>query len=60
MTVITNDKEIASLDAKAITSNEAAEFFPKGAIAFFVSLIIGFAFIWTGVYLLMLHRQFHL
>jgi hypothetical protein len=33
------------------------EFFPKGAIAFFVSMLIGFALIWVGIYLLMVHRQ---
>ena len=33
------------------------EFFPKGAIAFFVSMLIGFGLIWLGMYLLMVHRQ---
>jgi hypothetical protein len=44
----------------ATRSTEPEEFFPKGAIAFFVSLMAGFALIWGGIYLLMLHRQFHL
>jgi hypothetical protein len=60
MNGITNHKEIISSQPKAVTSNESDEFFPRGAIAFFVSLIIGFALIWAGVYLLMVHRQFHL
>ena len=33
------------------------EFFPKGAIAFFVSMLAGFALIWLGMYLLLVHRQ---
>jgi len=45
-------------DAAGLTEPE--EFFPKGAIAFFVSLMAGFALIWGGIYLMMLHRQFHL
>ena len=51
-------EEIVSSHRKATTSSES-EFFPKGAIAFFVSLMIGFALIWAGVYMLMVHRQFH-
>lgn len=37
----------------------AEEFFPKGAIAFFVSMIVGFGLIWAGLFALMVHRQFH-
>jgi len=33
-------------------------FFPKGAVAFFVSLLIFFAVIWLSVYGLMIYRQF--
>jgi hypothetical protein len=55
-----NDKEIASSQSKTIIPDESEEFFPRGAIAFFVVLIIGFALIWAGIYLLMVHRQFHL
>jgi hypothetical protein len=32
------------------------EFFPKGAIAFFVTMLFGFALIWLGMYVLMVHR----
>jgi hypothetical protein len=42
------------------TSSDDQEFFPKGAIAFFVSMLIGFGVIWMGLYLLMLDRQFRL
>jgi len=33
-------------------------FFPKGAIAFFIAMLVGFAVIWGGVYALAIHRQF--
>lgn len=33
------------------------EFFPKGAIAFFATMLGGFALIWLGMYMLMVHRQ---
>ena len=33
-------------------------FFPKGAIAFFILMLLGFAAIWGGVYALAIHRQF--
>jgi len=32
-------------------------FFPKGAIAFFVAVLAGFALIWLGIYLLLVQRQ---
>lgn len=35
----------------------AEEFFPKGAIAFFVTMLGGFALIWLGMYVLLVHRQ---
>jgi hypothetical protein len=38
-----------------IASNE--DFFPKGAIAFFVAVIAGFGLIWLGLYLLLVQRQ---
>lgn len=34
-----------------------AEFFPKGAIAFFIAMLLSFGLIWFGMYLLLLHRQ---
>ena len=34
-----------------------AEFSPKGAIAFFVAMLVGFGLIWFGMYLLLVHRQ---
>jgi hypothetical protein len=39
----------------SFTSGE--DFFPKGAIAFFAVMLIGFGLIWLGMYLLMVHRQ---
>jgi hypothetical protein len=36
-------------------SNE--EFFPKGAIAFFATVIAGYGLIWLGIYLLLVQRQ---
>jgi hypothetical protein len=38
-----------------VRSND--EFFPKGAIAFFVTMLIGFALIWLGMYVVMVHRR---
>ena len=34
-------------------------FFPKGAIAFFASMLVGFGAIWLSMYALLAHRQFH-
>jgi hypothetical protein len=34
-----------------------AEFFPKGAIAFFVAMLLSFGAIWLGMYLILAHRQ---
>ena len=39
-------------------SPETGEFFPKGAIAFFAAMLIGFGLIWLGMYLLLVLRQF--
>jgi len=33
------------------------EFFPKGAVAFFVTMLGAFSLIWLGMYLLLVHRQ---
>jgi hypothetical protein len=35
------------------------DFFPRGAIAFFVALIVGYAALWLGVYALMMTRAVH-
>jgi len=32
-------------------------FFPKGAIAFFVTVLAVFGLIWLGIYLLLVQRQ---
>lgn len=34
-----------------------AEFFPHGAIAFFVTMLGGFVLIWLGMYWLLVQRQ---
>lgn len=33
------------------------DFFPRGAITFFVVMIIAYGLIWLGIYCLLLHRQ---
>jgi hypothetical protein len=33
------------------------QFFPSGAIAFFVAMLVSFGLIWVGMYLLLVHRQ---
>ncbi len=33
------------------------EFYPKGAIAFFATMLGAFALIWLGMYVLLVHRQ---
>ena len=38
-------------------AQDHAEFFPKGAIAFFIAMLLSFGLIWFGMYLLLLHRQ---
>jgi len=37
--------------------NQSEQFKPKGAIAFFILLIILGLIIWFGIYFLMLHRN---
>jgi len=37
--------------------NKNQEFFPKGAIAFFVTMMAGFALIWLGMYWMLVHRN---
>jgi len=38
-------------------SDDKNEFFPKGALAFFVSMIVFYAALWFGLYFLMLARK---
>jgi len=47
------------VDIRKEQNSKAAEqeFFPKGAIAFFVTMLGGFALIWLGMYMLLVHRQ---
>lgn len=39
------------------TKPAVAEFFPRGAIAFFVAMMGAFSLIWLGMYALLVHRQ---
>jgi len=39
------------------TSSKEAEFFPRGAIAFFVLMVTFFALVWLFFYVLMLRRH---
>lgn len=39
------------------THVENQEFYPKGAIAFFVTMLGAFSLIWLGMYALLVHRQ---
>lgn len=45
---------------EASDSLEKESFFPKGAIAFFVALLLFFAAVWLFVYGLMIYRQYAL
>ncbi|MGA8368169.1 MAG: hypothetical protein ACLQMT_02775 [Candidatus Acidiferrales bacterium] len=47
-------------EPKDEAASDKDEFFPKGAIAFFASMLIGFGLIWVGMYLLMVHRGLRL
>jgi hypothetical protein len=38
-------------------SSATGEFFPRGAIAFFVAMILGYGVIWLGIYLLLVRRH---
>jgi hypothetical protein len=41
-------------------TKNGAEFVPKGAIAFFIAMLVSFGLIWFGMYLLLLYRQLDL
>lgn len=45
--------------AETPTPTHANDFFPRGAVAFFVALLVSFAAIWFGVYALMMARSGH-
>lgn len=38
-------------------SKDKKDFFPKGAVAFFVGMIGFFAVVWLGIYALMIYQQ---
>jgi hypothetical protein len=37
--------------------DKEAEFFPRGAIAFFAAMLVFFSAVWLGFYALMIHRH---
>ena len=39
------------------TPSNEAEFFPRGAVAFFVLMIAFFSLVWLFLYVLMIHRH---
>ena len=49
-------KGIASVP-KVDSGPAEGEFFPRGAIAFFVAMIAAYGLIWLAIYFLLLHRQ---
>ncbi len=42
---------------KEVSVEKIPSFVPVGAIAFFITLVVFFAFVWFGFYALMLLRQ---
>jgi hypothetical protein len=54
-----NSDQVTTIEREQPAPLPSEEFFPKGAIAFFIALLVGFSMIWAGVYMLMVHRQFH-
>ena len=48
--------EVAPVSNNNLTPTEG-EFFPRGAIAFFVAMIAAYGLIWLAIYFLLLHRQ---
>lgn len=58
----TEDKEQLASPTQPVSpapasSSATGEFFPRGAIAFFVAMILGYGVIWLGIYLLLVHRH---
>jgi hypothetical protein len=53
-------EEIQPIEHDSEMQAEGEEFYPKGAIAFFVSMLIGFGIIWGALYMVMVHRALHL
>jgi hypothetical protein len=47
---------VASRNQPAGSSSDE-QFFPKGAIAFFASMLLAFAVIWLGLYFMLVQRQ---
>ena len=52
-------QQIREIDEREMQA-EPEEFSPKGAIAFFISMLIGFGIIWGCLYAIMVHRALHL
>jgi hypothetical protein len=41
----------------SVTPSKEAEFFPRGAVAFFVLMIAFFSLVWLFLYVLMIRRH---
>ena len=50
-------KEAVGVMRIAEAANQKEEFFPRGAITFFVTMIAGFGLIWLGMYWMLVHRN---
>ena len=53
-------KAMLNQESLQISTKNGAEFVPKGAIAFFIAMLVSFGLIWFGMYLLLLYRQLDL
>ncbi|HET6142390.1 MAG TPA: hypothetical protein VG272_02180 [Candidatus Acidoferrales bacterium] len=53
-------EEIQPIEHNPEMQADGEEFYPKGAIAFFVSMLIGFGIIWGALYMVMVHRALQL
>ena len=55
-TGITDISELAMVETKITEASKEESFYPTGAIAFFIALVILCLAIWFGIYFLMLDR----
>ncbi|HET9276570.1 MAG TPA: cytochrome c oxidase subunit 2A [Flavitalea sp.] len=56
VTGLTDISETAKVETSIIRASEEKKFYPTGAIAFFIALVILCLAIWFGIYFLMLDR----
>lgn len=50
-------KEAVEVMETGEAASQKEEFFPRGSIAFFVTMIAGFGLIWLGMYWMLVHRN---